>query len=318
MFTWDVDPVLYDGIITIRYYGLILGLVLVLGFVVWRWQMRRGGHDEEIIGQFVVYGVLGVLAGSRLGHCIFYDFDRCFNPVTNVFKVWEGGLASHGATIGLALALALFAWRKKLHVAETTDRFSMCAAIGAILVRVANFINSEIVGAETGGNWGVRFPRYDRVPLAEVPLRHPSQLYEVALGLIVLSVLFLTDRHYGEKRRRGLLSSLFLITYFCGRFVVEFFKERQVLATDSFLTMGQWLSLPGIAIGGYWLFRVLHDPAPRTIDTRDSKVSSSAGKEKATKSLSSRKTGGAGAGGKKTKKSGKGSGKKSGKGSKKK
>lgn len=312
MFTWDVDPVLYDGVLTIRYYGLILGLVLVLGFVVWRWQMRRGGHDEEIIGQFVVYGVLGVLVGSRLGHCIFYDFDRCFNPITNVFKVWQGGLASHGATIGLALALALFAWRKGVHVAETTDRFSMCAAIGAILVRVANFINSEIVGAETGGNWGVRFPRYDKVPLAEVPLRHPSQLYEVALGLIVLGVLFFTDRYYGEKRRRGLLSSLFLITYFSGRFIVEFFKERQALGGDAVLSMGQWLSIPGLAIGGYWLFRVLRDPAPRTIDTRDARSSPSAGSKKAMKPPSARKSSGSKAGAKKgkTKKSGKGSRKK--------
>lgn len=274
MFTWDVDPVLYDGFVTIRYYGLILGLVLVLGFFVWRWQMRRGGHDEELIGQFVIYGVLGVLVGSRLGHCIFYDMERCFNPPINVIKVWHGGLSSHGATIGLALALVIFARRKKLPVAEVTDRFSMCAAIGAILVRAANFVNSEIVGRKTDGSWGVRFPRYDRVPLDQVPLRHPSQLYEVGLGLVVLAILFFVDRHFKERRRRGLLSALFLIFYFIGRFIVEFFKEYQTLRPNELLTMGQWLSVPGVAIGAYWLYRVLHDPAPRTLEAYASSASS--------------------------------------------
>lgn len=251
--------------------------------------MLRGGHDEETIGQFVIYGVLGVLVGSRLGHCFFYDMERCFNPVTNVFKVWQGGLSSHGATIGLSLGLILYAYRKSLHVAEVTDRFSMCAAIGAILVRIANFINSEIVGRPTGGSWGVRFPRHDRVPLSEVPLRHPSQLYEVGLGILVLVVLFVLDRHFKEKRRRGLLSAVFLITYFSGRFFVEFFKAHQTLNPNAFLTMGQWLSIPGVAIGGYWLFRVLHDPAPRTDEAGSASLAGKP-KEKSVRSISSSKS----------------------------
>lgn len=292
MFTWDVDPVLIDGPVTIRYYGLILGLVLLLGYFIWRWQMRRGGYGEELIGQFVTYGVLGVLVGSRLGHCIFYEPDRCFNPIFNVFKVWKGGLSSHGATIGLVLALVLFARRKKLRIAEVCDRFSMCAAVGAILVRVANFINSEIVGRPTGGSWGVKFPRYDRgLPLAQVPARHPSQLYEVALGLVVLAVLYFVDRHYKEKRPLGMLSALFLITYFIGRFFVEFFKAHQTLEPSAALTMGQWLSIPAVGAGAYWLYTVWKSPRPTEEVTKGNARGGAAGKKGAgsRKSAKSRK-----------------------------
>lgn len=282
MFTWDIDPVFITWPVTIRYYGLILGSVLLIGFFLWRWQMRRGGHGDELIGQFVTYGVIGVLAGSRLGHCLFYDMERCFNPPINVIKVWQGGLSSHGATVGLALALILFARRKKLSVVEVCDRFSMCAAMGAILVRVANFINSEIVGRPTDGSWGVRFPRYDQGPIDQIPYRHPSQLYEVALGIVVFFVLFFVDRRYKEKRPLGLLSALFLITYFTGRFFVEFFKAYQTLNPRVPLTMGQWLSVPAVTIGGIWLYRTLKDPRP----TAEVAASRGAGQERKTRGRS--------------------------------
>lgn len=251
--TWDLDPVMFRGAVPLRYYGLIFALAVVGAFFLWRWQMRRGGHPDAVSAPALAYGLVAAIVGARLGHCLFYDLERCLASPLAVFQVWRGGLSSHGATFGLVLALILYARRYRLPLAEVTDRFSFGAALGATLVRLGNFANSEVVGRTTDGTWGVRFPRYDRLPLAQVPPRHPSQLYEATLGLAVLGLLLVVDRRLGEKRRRGLLSALFLTLYFAGRFVVEFYKEYQALDPQSPLTMGQILSLPPLLWGAIWL-----------------------------------------------------------------
>lgn len=257
MFTWDVDPVMLRGSVPLRYYGLIFALTMVGGFFLWRWQMRRAGHPEQVTAAALAYGLVAVIAGARLGHCLFYDFEHCFSPIYNVLLVWKGGLSSHGATIGLVVALLIFARRHRIPFSELMDRFSFCAALGAGTVRLGNFFNSEIVGRKTSGSWGIRFPRYDRLPIEQVPPRHPSQLYELGLGLAVLGILLLIDRRHGEQRRQGLLSSVFLSLYFAGRFVVEFFKEHQALDPSSTLTMGQYLSILPLGLGLVWLVVVL-------------------------------------------------------------
>jgi len=254
--TWDLDPFLFHGgSVPLRYYGLIFAVTIVAGFFLWRWQMRRGGHPEQKTAAFLAYGIVGTVAGARLVHCLFYDLYRFLaSHGLYLLQVWRGGLSSHGATVGLLLALVIFARRNAVPIAEATDRFSFAAALGACTIRVANFVNSEIVGRPTDGTWGVRFPRYDRgLPLSQVPLRHPSQLYEAALGLLVLASLLAVDRFRGEQRRRGLLSALFLTLYFSGRVVLELYKEHQALASDAPLTMGQILSLPPLLGGVVWL-----------------------------------------------------------------
>jgi phosphatidylglycerol:prolipoprotein diacylglycerol transferase len=183
-----------------------------------------------------------------MGHVFFYEWDRFVSDPLWLFKIHEGGLASHGATIGLFLAMLVFTKLRRQSFVEGCDRFSYSAALGAILVRIGNLFNSEIVGRVTHSDWGVRFPRYDRI--ADPPLRHPSQLYEVFLGLVVLVSLFITDRALGkEKRPRGVMISLFMALYFTGRFIVEYFKEYQPGETAAGLTTGQWLSLVPAAAG---------------------------------------------------------------------
>jgi prolipoprotein diacylglyceryl transferase len=202
--TWDLDPILLrGGSIPLRYYGLIFALTVVAGFFLFRWQMRRGGHPDQQSGVFLGYALAATLVGARLGHCLFYDLERSLQSYgLFVLKVWQGGLSSHGATAGLVVAIWLFSRRSSIPLAEVTDRFSFSAALGACTIRVANFLNSEIVGRPTDGTWGVRFPRHDRgLPLSQVPLRHPSQLYEAALGLGVLAALLAVDRR--QHRRSG-------------------------------------------------------------------------------------------------------------------
>lgn len=247
--TYNLDPVLVDfGGVQIRYYGLMFVLTLLGGYALWRWQMRRGGYDENIIDGFILWGFLAVVVGARLGHVFFYHPQKFLaDPVTILF-VWQGGLASHGATVGLILALWLYAKKHRFSPLEAWDRFTFSAALGAAGVRLGNFLNSEIVGRVSDVPWAVWFMRHDPVET----YRHPSQLYECLMGLAVLGVLVVADRLAGRERRpRGLLLGVFLACYFTGRFCVEFFKEYHIdtLRADATLTMGQWLSLLPLAAG---------------------------------------------------------------------
>jgi phosphatidylglycerol---prolipoprotein diacylglyceryl transferase len=236
----------------VRYYSLIFVLVFVGGYALLNWQIRRGGGDTEEAGDFIVYGVLGVLAGARLGHVIFYDLDKALADPWWVFAIWTGGLASHGAVVGLITAMYLFCKRRGVPFLEGSDRFAFSAALGATLVRIGNLFNSEIVGRRTDQTWGARFPRFDKVE--DPPLRYPTQIYEVAIGIFVLICLYFFDRALGrEKRPRGALISLFFALYFPLRFLVEFWKEHQVFQTET-LDMGHYLSIPGALLGIYGLY----------------------------------------------------------------
>src|SRR5688572_28821101 len=233
----------------IRWYSLLFVCVFLGGYSLFNWQIRRGGGGDEVAGDFIVYGVLGVLLGARLGHVLFYDLDHALEDPAWIFKIWTGGLASHGAVIGLVLVMYLFTRRHRVSFLEGADRFAFSATLGATLVRVGNFFNSEILGRPTNADWGVRFPLADG---PNAPLRYPTQLYEVGLGLFVMLVLYLVDRQLKEKRPRGLLISIFFTLYFAGRFLVEFYKEYQVLSPEQTpLTMGQYLSIPGFLLGVY-------------------------------------------------------------------
>jgi prolipoprotein diacylglyceryl transferase len=250
-FTWNIDPaLLHIGSYELRYYSLIFVAVFLGGHALLRWQMTRGGADEEDASDFFVYGVLAVLIGARLGHVIFYDYEKALADPIWVLKIWTGGLSSHGAVIGLLVAMYIFTKRRGVSYIEGMDRFVFAAALGATLVRVGNFFNSEIVGKPTNQTWGVRFPRYDQT--LDGPYRHPTQIYEVLLGLFVLLVLYFVDKVAGkEKRPRGLMVSTFFIVYFGGRFFIEFFKELQVESIEKAvgLTMGQMLSIPCFLAG---------------------------------------------------------------------
>jgi prolipoprotein diacylglyceryl transferase len=267
VFVWDLSPILLRlGPIQVRYYGLLFALMLIGGYYIWQWQMLRGGHTQREAEGFFLWGAIAVIAGSRLGQVLFYDPARYLANPIEILYVWKGGLASHGATLGLVLVLVLYARHLKLSRLEVLDRFTMSAALGALMVRIGNFMNSEIVGRVTDVPWAVKFPRsiYDsHLPLDRVPARHPSQIYEVFLGIFVILSLYLVDRKYKEERPLGLLASLFFILYFSGRFVVEFFKAYQTLSPDrSVLTMGQWLSIPFVVIGCFMLYRALQSPIP--------------------------------------------------------
>jgi prolipoprotein diacylglyceryl transferase len=239
----------------LRYYSMLFVGVFLGGYALLKWQIVRGGGPADDAGDFIVYGVLGVLVGARVGHVLFYDYEKALADPTWIFKIWTGGLASHGAVMGLILAMFLFTRRRGIPFFEGADRFSFSAALGAGLVRLGNLLNSEIVGRRVPDqSWGFRFLRFSEDShLDPRPLRYPTQIAEMLLGFGILGILYLFDKRLkGEKRPRGALISMFFALYFTGRFCVEFYKEFEGNGGMPFglpITMGQLLSLPGVLIG---------------------------------------------------------------------
>ena len=255
---WNVNPILVKlGPLEIRYYGLCFVAALLGGFYWWRWQILRSGRTEEAAEKLLMPAAAAVVVGARLAHVIFYEPGRFLADPVSILFVWQGGLASHGATVGLMLTLYWFSVKEKMPLLEVFDRFSFSAAWGAAMVRVGNFFNSEIVGRPTSMPWGFKFPRFDvGIPIDRVPVRHPSQIYEFLLALAVLLLLYVLDRSAGgEKRKPGLLGGAFLAAYFGGRFFVEFAKAYEGIPDTFPLTMGQMLSAPFVVVGLWLIFR---------------------------------------------------------------
>jgi prolipoprotein diacylglyceryl transferase len=206
---------------------------------------------------------------------LFYDLDHAIQDPLWVFKIWTGGLASHGAVIGLIIAMYLFTAKRGVPFLEGADRFAFSATLGATVVRIGNLLNSEIVGRVVPDqSWGIKFPRAD-IPggmerlsftaeeIAAVKYRYPSQLYEIALGICVFIGLLIADRMMGkEKRPRGAMISWFFVLYFGGRLFTERYKEIEALPADAAISMGQYLSFPGVLLGLYGLYRAFKRKEP--------------------------------------------------------
>ena len=250
---WTFDPILFSaGPLTVRWYGLLF----VGAFLVGQWMLGRifavEGVPRENAERLMMYLLLGAVIGARLVHCLFYEPEYYLSHPLAILRIWEGGLASHGGTLGMLLALWLGARtaRPKLPFLWLVDRVSIPAALGAMFVRIANFLNSEIVGIPTSGEWGVVFESVDALP------RHPAQLYEAfAYGLIFL-VLRAVYRRTGKRTPEGLLFGLLMVLVFSARIVIEFFKTPQAAyEAGQMFSVGQYLSVPFVVLGAAMMLR---------------------------------------------------------------
>ena len=274
LFIHDIDPVLVTiGPLAIRYYGLFFALAAILGLFILKYLFKQKGYNPNFVDEYILYLLIGIIVGARLIHVMFYHPEfYCNNPV-EIFKVWKGGIASHGATLGSIVATYIFAKRKMLTFYQVADLAVIPIALGTAFIRLGNFINSEIVGKVTDLPWGVIFQRYHGFkvngkiypPEAEHILpRHPSQIYEMFMGLIVFGLLFYLFKKYREKLANGIIFYSFLISYFVLRFIVEFFKEFQTLIPNkSLFTMGQWLSIAFILAGIIGVYKVRNNRTPQ-------------------------------------------------------
>lgn len=253
--TWDLDPVvLHVGTFALRYYTLLFFASLILGYLLLTQAFEKLGAPVEEAGDFMVYGVLSVMLGGRLGHVVFYDLDKAIEDPIWIFEIWTGGMASHGAVIAMLVAAVWFCRRRGVAVLQLTDLLARPLLLGGALMRLGAFFNAEGVGRITGSALGIRFPAYD-LGSVEPPMRHPAQLYEAALCLVLFFVITHTSQ-FLRQRAVGLVTSVSLALYSVARFGVEFFSEFQTL-TSSTLTMGQYLSLGSFliaAILAMWAF----------------------------------------------------------------
>lgn len=275
--TWDWDPILVHlGPLQIRYYGLMFALTIYTGFAVWRREALRNGETPQFAEDFLWWGVVAIVGGARLGHVFFYEPITYLQNPLEIIKFWKGGLASHGATVGLMLALWGFGRKYQRSWRRLGDYLAPAIAIAAGGVRIGNFFNSEIVGRVTDVPWGVRFLRYcqiEGIPADQCLPRHPSQMYEFAMGATTFAILMALQKANIRRAGSGLVAGAFLILYFSFRFTVEFFKEFQTeeLRTQGPLgaieeaigyhfTMGQWLSVIPVLMGVYFLVSALRQP----------------------------------------------------------
>ena len=296
------DTLIQLGPLPIKYYSLMFVVAFVGGLQI----MKRIFNHEKValekLDTLFIYAVVSILLGARLGHVFFYDWDYYQNNLLEIILPFRlnpfkftgiAGLASHGAAIGVIIAMYLY--HKKfpdIKLSWILDRVVIPVAFGAIFVRLGNLMNSEIIGKVTNSDFGFRFIQqhyrakeavhltgindvskaYDAIVnnpkftglLEAVPLRHPAQLYESICYVFVFGILMFTYWKTEKKQKPFYLFGLFLVLLWTVRFVVEFYKKSEGGFEDALggvLSTGQWLSIPFIIIGLYFMFRKTKDVA---------------------------------------------------------
>jgi phosphatidylglycerol---prolipoprotein diacylglyceryl transferase len=254
---WNADPEIINIFgISIRYYGLLFVSGLILCILILGWIYKRENIPSEHLDKLSIYGMIGILIGARLGHCLFYEpsyflshplemiLPITFLPEDGIKFSGYQGLASHGGVLGLLIALYLYYRKTKHSMIDTLDLIAVVAGLSFGFIRLGNFMNSEIIGMPTTLPWAVIFERVDNIP------RHPAQLYEAISYFIIFTIMMLLYKKMRARLKNGFLFGLGTVLFFTARFVIEFVKENQVGFEDRMaLNMGQLLSLPFIVVG---------------------------------------------------------------------
>jgi phosphatidylglycerol:prolipoprotein diacylglycerol transferase len=252
----NIDPVLIRiGPLAIHWYGI--GYIVGILFGWWYakrliangrlWPAGQSPMKPEDIDDFLLWAAIGIVAGGRVGYVLFYDLQRYIANPGDIVAIWQGGMSFHGGLLGTLLAMVLFAWRRRIPVWSLFDVISAGVPVGLGLVRVANFINSELWGKLTSVPWAVEFPNGGPFP------RHPTQLYEAGLeGLVLFLVLRLLTHRFLKLGSPGFVCGTFVAAYGVVRIFIEFFREPDQQLGYLFggwLTMGMVLSVPMVIVG---------------------------------------------------------------------
>ena len=263
---WNPDPEIVNIFgISIRYYGLLFISGLILCIYILGWIYKRENIPSKHLEKLTIYGLIGIIVGARLGHCLFYEpFYYLSHPIEMILPITfppDGGikfigyqgLASHGGVLGILIALYFYYRKTKHSMIDTLDLVAVVAGVLFGFIRLGNFMNSEIIGIPTTKPWGVIFERVDNVP------RHPAQLYEAISYFIIFAIMMILYKKMRNRFKSGFFFGLGTVLFFTARFLIEFVKENQVGFEDKMtLNMGQLLSLPfilggiGFIVYGLW------------------------------------------------------------------
>ncbi|MGE5943309.1 MAG: prolipoprotein diacylglyceryl transferase [Flavobacteriales bacterium] len=254
---WNLDPVIFwiTDSFPLKYYGLLFITGLLLAHYVEKRIYIQENIPLEKLEKLFIYIVVGTILGARLGHCFFYEPSYYFqNPIEILLPIKKigdtykftgfQGLASHGGTIGVLIAIGMYCKKYKINFLWVLDRIAIVAPIAAAFIRFGNFMNSEIYGKPTNGHWGVIFQRDDLIP------RHPTQFYEAFSYLLIFGILLFIYKKKTIEKSNGFILGVFLVLFFSVRFIIEFFKENQVgFENEMAINMGQILSVPFVIVG---------------------------------------------------------------------
>jgi len=263
---WNIDPEIFKILgISLRYYGILFVGGLVLCIYILTWIFKNECIPLVNLEKLSVYGIIGIFAGARLGHCLFYEptyyfghpleiiLPISFPPDGGIQFIGYQGLASHGGVLGLLIALYFYSRKTKHSMIDTIDLIAIVSGLGFCFIRLGNFMNSEIIGIPTTKPWGVIFERVDNIP------RHPAQLYEAIFYFVIFAVMMILYKKMRDRLKNGFFFGLATVLFGTARFIIEFVKENQVGFEDGMtLNMGQLLSLPYLAVGiGFMIYGLI-------------------------------------------------------------
>ncbi|MES2527854.1 MAG: prolipoprotein diacylglyceryl transferase [Bdellovibrionota bacterium] len=254
---WNVDPEIVNiGFFSLRYYSLmfIIGFLLMGEYV--KKLFAKYGRDPELVSSLTTHIIVGMLVGSRLVHCFFYEPQYYFSHPLDIPKIWQGGLASHGGYLGVIIAVWIFMRKNpSLKFFWIMDLIAgPCLFVGG-LIRVGNLFNSEIYGKASDVPWAMVFQRVDPFP------RHPSMIYEALGYFTIAGILFWMEKKKFATWKKGSIFSLALVMSFFFRFLVEFTKDEQAtIVLSSAINMGQLLSLAFVVGGTILYLRIQKNP----------------------------------------------------------
>jgi prolipoprotein diacylglyceryl transferase len=258
---WDFDSEIINIFgFSLKYYGLLFGGGLLLCTYILKGVFKRENLKGNAHEALFVYGLIGIFVGARLGHCLFYDFEYYSKNILEIFLpikinqigeikfIGYSGLASHGGTIGLIISLYLYSKKFEIKYLKILDLIAIVAPLGATFIRLANLMNSEMIGNPTTMPWAFIFRKVDNIP------RHPAQLYEGIAYFIIFIIVFTVYKTKNIKLGNGFLFGLAITLIFTMRILIEFVKINQVKFEEEMkLNMGQILSIPFIIIGIYFM-----------------------------------------------------------------
>lgn len=224
MYIHNLDPIIINfGFLEIRWYSLAYIFGIFLGFYYAKYLIKKFWYKEninvQVLDNFLIYLILGIILGGRLGYILFYNFNYYYQNPLEILFLWQGGMSFHGGVIGVLIASLIFAKKNNVKILVLTDIVVCATPIGIFLGRIANFINGELYGKKTFSDYGVIFPKIDMEP------RHPSQLYEAILEGLILFFLLNIILKFKKKLFNGQLSCYFLIFYSIFRIISELFRE---------------------------------------------------------------------------------------------